>query len=109
MLRIADRTARKLGLRVYRPNVKRTPLELLREYEQETGFKVVHQIKKALRNYSDGDETQFRIKKFNPVPHPAYEAKYNGPYSHIIHAWYNDRYGCVFGLRTDGKIVLWMD
>lgn len=110
MLRIADAKARKLGLRVYTgPTRKLSPLAKLRQYEQETGYRIVKQILWQLKNYPCANRQEYKITKFTPVPRPDYELKYGGPYTHIIHAFYCKDWCCVFGLRADGEVVLWMD
>jgi hypothetical protein len=106
MKRISDKTAQKLGMRIV--NVPQTPAQQLNVYNRQTGFRINTQLRKALRNYP-GADGKIRIKSFKPVPRPDYELNYGGPYSHIIEAWYNKQWGAVFGLRCDGKIVLWMD
>jgi hypothetical protein len=98
--------AKRLGWRIH--VVKQTPAALVNMLNRHYGTRVNAQIRKALSRYPKWDG-KGRITKCVPVPRPDYELNYGGPYSHIIHANYCQSWGCVFGLRTDGKIVLWMD
>lgn len=104
MRQVSDRFARRHNMRVICPPT--TARSLLEQYERQTGRQILSQLEEAMRPYS-GDRV--KIVRFQPVPRPDYEAEYGGPYSHIIETRYNKRWGCVFGLTTEGKIVLWMD
>ena len=110
MLRITDRLARNLGLRVI--NVKLTAGQEFRNYaDRRPDFKLMGQLRKAMRQYTPSGN--FKISKFVRVPYPSYEEKYGGPYSHILTVRYRGvdghDWGCTFGLTVSGKLVLWMD
>lgn len=97
MMRTTERAARRLGTQIKKGPDQRSPVEG-REDE----------LRSLVSTYPNYDPDSFRVE-CKPVPRPDYEAKWGGPYSHIVTVWYCDEWAACYGLTVTGKFVLWMD